>query len=340
MRIFNQARMFLLAIIICATCPIAEAQLQSVQPRSGAAGEPSNSQPPSDRGFITTPTYVIAPDDLLQIEIYDVPELSGPSRVGSDGTIKLPMLDATIPAAGKTISQLSASISDQLKQAQLVTDPEVTIQAAESRLHAVSITGSVRNPQLYPLFGTTSLLSLLSESGGLTEDASDTAVVKRSAIGETLLPGNTDHPGETLTVNLKRLLGGDQNENVQLYPGDTVIVQRAGIVYVVGAVNKAGGFPVDANHGEITTLKAVALAENWTSVAKPDKAMIIRRDGLSGNKQIPINLNKIVSGRVPDQNMMAGDILFIPYSAGKRAALRGAEAAVQAATGISIYGRW
>jgi polysaccharide export outer membrane protein len=340
MRIVNRLRAFLFAIMITAMCPIVSAQLQSSQPRSGAADELPNTQHFIDRGYITTPTYVIAPDDLLQIDIYDVPELSGPNRVGPDGTIKLPMLDMSIVAAGQTISQLSASIANKLMQTQLVTEPEVTIQAAESRLHAVSITGSVRNPQLYPLFGTTNLLSVLSESGGLTEDASDTAVVKRSAIGETLLPGNTDHPGETLTVNLKRLLGGDQNENVQLYPGDTVIVQRAGIVYVVGAVNRAGGFPVDANHGEITTLKAVALAENWTSVAKPDKAMIIRRDGLTGNKQIPINLNKIIRGRVPDQNMLAGDILFIPYSAGKKAALRGAEAAVQVATGISVYGRW
>jgi polysaccharide biosynthesis/export protein len=340
MRIINRLRAFLFAIMITATCPLVRAQLQSSQSRSGAAAELPNTQHFIDRGYITTPSYVIAPDDLLQIDIYDVPELSGPNRVGPDGTIKLPMLDMSIAAAGQTISQLSVSIADRLKQAQLVTEPEVTIQATESRLHAVSISGAVKVPKLYALFGTTTLLSALSESGGLTDDASDVAVVKRSSAGEPSLPSIKDHPGETLTINLKRLLAGNQDENVVLYPGDAVIVQRAGIVYVVGAVNRAGGFPIDANHGEMTVLKAVALAENWTSVAEPNKAMIIRRDAQSGKTQIPVNLSKIVRGRLSDQTIFAGDILFIPYSVGKKAALRGAEAAIQAATGISIYGRW
>jgi polysaccharide export outer membrane protein len=113
---------------------------------------------------------------------------------------------------------------------------------------------------------------------------------------------------------------GDASLNVDLYPGDRVMIQRAGIVYVVGGVNRAGGFLLSNNQEQMTVLKAIALAGNFTRAAKPAKAVIIRKvsDAPGGRQQVPVDLKKVLSNRAPDQPLLASDILYVPESGVKR----------------------
>lgn len=291
--------------------------------------------------------YIVAPDDLLDIYVVDVPELSREYRVSPDGTITLPLLSEPITAAGLSPNQLSSVIAAKLRSTGMVTNAAITVSVQASRGHSVAITGSVRNPQVFPIFGETNLLTVLSQAGGLADDAGDTALVTR---GETAMramtlqtgsAGGADTaPPDTIKVNLKKLFeNADRGSNIPIYPGDTVTVQRAGVIYVVGAVNRAGGYTLARSWENMTVLKAVALAGNVTPTAKRKKAVIIRKDSAAtgGRKEISVNLKRILAGKSPDQSLEANDILFVPDSSGKRALHHGAQAALSVGTGLLIY---
>ena len=286
--------------------------------------------------------YVISPDDVLEVSVFDVPEMSRTYRVHPNGVIAVPLVAAPIAAAGLTTDQLSASIAGRLQTDGLISDPRVSVEVKESRLHAVVVSGEVRKPQIYPVFGETRLLDVLAQAEGLAEDAGNVAVVTR---GNTAPGGrrpglSSERPDGTVAVDLKRLMEtNDPKLNLEIYPGDRVTVQRAGIVYVVGAVNRPGGFVLNNGREPMSVLKAVALAEDLKPTAVGNRALIIRTKASTGNEQqeAPVRLKDILSGRAPDQPLRPDEILFVPDSNSQRALRRAAEAAVQAATGVIIW---
>jgi polysaccharide export outer membrane protein len=292
---------------------------------------------------------MIGVDDVLDVYIVDVPELSRQYRVSGNGTVTLPILSTPVTAAGLTLSQFSGQLTSDLKTAGLVSDPHVNTSVNQSRLHSVAITGAVKKPQIYSVFSQTTLLDMLSQAEGLADDAGGVAIISRGDIAlhamkfsknQTANSQQSDSQS-TLTLDLKRLLeSGDQNLNVAIYPGDRITIPRAGIVYAVGAVNKPGGFIMKPNAGGMTVLQLLALAEDTRPTAKRDKTIIIRNDPQvpGGHTQILADLKKILQGQLPDPVLQPDDILFIPDSSAKRALHRGLEAIVQTTTGIAIYG--
>jgi polysaccharide export outer membrane protein len=126
-------------------------------------------------------------------------------------------------------------------------------------------------------------------------------------------------------------------ENVELLPGDTVLVSKAGIVYVSGDVKTPGGYLLD-NNENLTVLQAIALAQGLNPTAASRNARIIRRS--SGKlEQIPVELKQIMEAKAPDVTLQNEDVLFIPNSASKSAARRSLESIVEVATGMAIYRR-
>lgn len=295
-----------------------------------------------------TEDYVISPDDELEIYVLDVAELSRTYRVSPTGMISVPLLNKPITASGKTPTQLSQTVAEQLREAGMVSHPQVTIQVKQSRLHSVAIAGAVKKPQIYPILGKTTLLDALSQAEGLADDAGNTAIISRGEISSRRLGletsketdnGNPLLNPRTVMVDLKRLMEeGDSSLNYDLYPGDRVTVQRAGIVYVVGAVNRAGGFVLKNDREQMTVLKALALAEFVKSTANTKKAVIIRRNPKTpgASQEIPIELNKMLNNPAKDRVLLANDILLIPDSASKKALHRAGEAAAQAAA-LVVY---
>jgi polysaccharide export outer membrane protein len=317
------------------------AQVGRDQPALGAEQAVPNASITSPEG------YVIGPDDLINVYVLDVPELSHDYRVSDTGTVTLPVMAKPLTAAGLTLSQFSNLLSRELKAQGLISDPHVTLSVDQSRVLSVSIAGAVKQPQVYPLYTQTTLLDMLSRAGGLADDAGNVAIVRRGDIGlrtsHLATAGHSWGRAEadgSLTVDLKQLLASDDpNLNPDIYPGDRIIVPRAGVVYVVGAVNKPGGFTMAGTSHGITVLQALALAENPTTTAKRNQTVIIRNDPQApeGHKRIPVDLKGILGGKRPDPALQAEDILFIPDSSGKRAFNRGIESVLQAATGVAIY---
>jgi polysaccharide export outer membrane protein len=293
---------------------------------------------------------IIGPNDLLFIQVYDVDQLTREYRVSPNGLLTVPLLQEPVSAAGLTPTQLAQLLTLKFQEAGLLTNPQLTVTIRESRVHAVTIAGAVRKPQIYPIQGRTTLLDVLSQAEGVMDDAGSTATITRGEAALRSLGLTTEKDLEssqslipaTVTVNLKRLLEtGDPSLNVEVFPGDRVTVPRAGIVYVVGAVTRSGGFPMTSAREEMTVLKALALAGDVTSTAKKKKAMIIRKTPAlpGGREEIPVDLNAVLAGSSPDRALQANDILFVPDSGSKRALRRAADAAVQVGTGVVIYRR-
>lgn len=284
---------------------------------------------------------VISPDDLLEVVVFDVPELSREVRVNAEGTVAFPLLPEPLKARGLTLNEFRDKLIEELRSRGLVSDPRVSISLKESRAHSVAITGAVKNPQIYPLMSEARLLDVLSQAGGLAENAGNTVHITR---GRAVAAASVNNPGpkstDTITVDLKQLLGANSSElNLPVYPGDWITVPVAGVVYVVGAVNRPGGFPLNISHEELTVLQALALAEDTKTTALRDQAIVVRRGSQypNGRQEIPVKIGQILTGSQPDVTLQPNDILFIPDSVGKRAFLRGAEAAIQIATGIAIW---
>jgi polysaccharide export outer membrane protein len=319
--------------------------LPAQEPANLAAGETNLDVHPGPTAASGAEQYVISADDTLEVYVLDVPEISREYRVDTTGSIVLPLLSEPLEAAGLTPRQLSEQIGDKLRNSGMVSHPRVSVQVKASRVHSIAIAGAVRKPQIYPLFTKTTLLDALSQAEGLGADAGNTAIITRGeiAIHAEQAPGGGDTPAadpaakRVQSVDLRQLFEeGDPASNVVLYPGDRVTVQRAGIVYVVGAVTRAGGFVLTNDREQMTVLKAVALADNLKSTAQPKKALIIRKNGATPGREIPVDLGKILAGRASDQSLLADDILFVPDSAGKKALFRAGEAAAQAAA-LFVY---
>jgi polysaccharide biosynthesis/export protein len=316
---------------------------QAVMPAIPVTGAQNEMKAIAQNSIQSTGDYVIGPDDLLNVYVLDVPELSREYRVSNSGTVALPVLAKPLTAAGLTLGQFSEKLSQELLGEGLVSDPHVTASVVQSTLHSVAVTGAVRRPQVYLVLTQTTLLDVLSQAEGLTDDAGSVAVVSRGSIAMRALADSPNHgeKADTFTVNLRRLLEtGDPTLNPVIYPGDRITVPRAGVVYVVGAVNKPGRFSMNADGQGMTVLQAIALAEDTKNTASKSLTVILRSDAQAkdGRDRIMVNLKAVLQGKQPDPKLRAEDIVFVPESTGKRALNRGIESIVEAATGVAIYG--
>jgi len=259
--------------------------------------------------------------DLLELTVYNVPELSTKTRVSSSGDVYLPLIDY-VHVAGLTIEEAQGLIEKRLADGGFLKSPHVTVFVNEYASQGASVLGEVSRPGVYPVLGQQRLFDLISAAGGLTEKAGrSVSVIPR---------GQPDKP---IIVPLTRNLTDTPDSNIDVSPGDTVIVRKADVVYVVGDVGRPSGFLMDKEH--LTVLQAVALAGGTTRTSKLSEARIIRK-GPAGMTETPIQLNKILQAKAPDIPMLADDILFVPTNGAKIAAGRIAHAALQAATAVAV----
>jgi polysaccharide export outer membrane protein len=296
--------------------------------------------------------YRIGPEDLLEISVFEAPELNRAVRVSASGEISLPLIGA-VQSAGLTPKTLEFVLEELLRR-DYMKDPHVSVFMKEMQSHPVSVFGAVKKPGVFQINGPKSLVEILSMAEGLAEDAGDTVIVMRGAglpganpeaaspkdPAVRTAPASDDQAGgTTVESSLKNLLeSGDPRYNVVVYPGDVVKVTRAGIVYVEGGVKKPGGFMLKTNEN-ISVLQAVALAEGLTPTAAGSHARIMRTDEATGARtEIPIDIKKILAGGLTDPLLHPKDIVFVPNSAGK-SALYGSTGIFSMAGTAAIY-RW
>jgi len=291
--------------------------------RSDPAGAQldSTTKPTQPPGARTGSLLSLEAGDLIEVNVYNVPELATKARISSAGDVYLPLIDS-VHVAGLTAEEAEGIIQKRLSDGGFVKNPHVTLFVDQYASQGASVLGEVSRPGVYPVLGEQRLFDLVSAAGGFTEKAGRGITITHRS--------QTDKP---VTVPLSRNVADNPESNVPIFPGDTVIVHKADLVYVVGDVGRPSGFLM--GRGRLTVLQAIALAGGTTRTANLGGARIIR-DGPNGITESPVPLKKILNAKAPDVTMQADDILFVPTSTAKAIGGRTLEAAMQAATAASV----
>jgi polysaccharide export outer membrane protein len=288
--------------------------------------------------------YLIGSGDLLAVEVFDVPELSRDVRVNETGYISLPLMPSKVRAGGLTPFQLQDKLAELLQTNGLVSTPQVSVSVKEQHSQPITVIGAVKTPMVIQALRKTTLLQALSQAGGISDEAGSTVIVTRNApdpadtAADPAVDSSAPAGPQTFTINLADVLeSGDARFNIPLVGGDVISVPRAGIIYVVGAVNHPGGFLMQNDLDRMTMLKMLSLAGGTTSTAKMKNAVILRKNLDTGKRdQVPVDLKKVMSLKTQDVQMDANDILFVPDSSGLRALHRAGDVGVALTEGVGI----
>jgi polysaccharide export outer membrane protein len=289
-------------------------------------------------------SYILRSQDAITVRVADLREFKdlGIVRVDQEGNIRLPVT-GRLHVEGLTVEQVEKEVTAKLSA--IMLNPEVTVAVAEQRSHPVSVLGAVRTPGVYQITERKTLYEVLSLAGGLNQDASNRVIITRHVSdGKLSLPtANLDATGKYYIAELKVrdvMEAKVPGSNIVMLSGDVITVPKADLVYVVGAVRRAGGFPL-AEKEQISVLQAVSLAEGLDKVAGAKNGRILRQSepGKERN-EIAINVDDILDGRAKDVSLQANDILFIPTSVGKSVSIKALETAIQIGTGIAVWGRY
>lgn len=243
----------------------------------------------------------LAPGFLLNVVVYDETDFSGPTRVDNDGNIHLAFLKP-VHVAGDTVSQAKDVLEKAFMDQGILKHPQVSIDVQQFATTTATVMGEVQNPGKVELLKPHSLLDVIGMTGGETPTAGNVIELKRA-------------DGDPPTKSYHYSRGGDATEirDVMVHPGDTVIVKRAGIVYVLGAVNRPGGYTMQ-EQGELNVAQAISLAQGLTLQAKVGGLRVVQKQADGKMVEVPVSYKKMMDGKQPPMNLEAGDIVYVPVS--------------------------
>lgn len=294
------------------------------QLEGGAAGSALN----RSSGLVAVPedfaTLKIGPGFLLNVQVYGETDLGTQLRVSASGDIVLPLV-GKIHVAGETLSEITEQIQDRYKSAKILLDPQVTLDIAQYAPMIVPVLGEVGSPGRLQLLAPHSLLDVISLAGGETALAGNDIEVRHDANGQSSI--TTYHYGKNSN--------GSSISGVMIGDGDTVIVPRAGIVYVLGAVYRPGGYLMQED-GTLDVAQALSLAMGTTLQAKTSLVRVIRRQPNGGYVEFTLSYAKMTGGKITPPLLQAQDIVYVPVSKPK-AILTGGTQILSAAASATIY---
>ena len=317
-RRFLLGSLYVFLVASCGLHLLAQTPVTGETPQPAPANETAKPQSPR---LLANSNVKLGIGDLIEISVFGVPDLSTKVRISGSGDVYLPLIDY-VHLADLTTDEAQELIQKRLEDGGFVRGPHVSIFVDESASQAITLVGEVNHPGAYPAIGERRLFDLISAAGGLTDKAGRNVTIERRG-----------DPVQKVELQLSENLTEDTQSNVDVFPGDTIIVSRAGIVYVVGDVQRPSGFRIEDN--TLTVLKALALAGGGTRTSSLGKTRILRQTP-NGTQEIPVDLKKIPYAKAPDMALVRGDVLFIPGSAAKTAAYRGAEAALAMSTTLAV----
>lgn len=270
-----------------------------------------------------TESLLIGPGDELRVEVFDTPEMTQTVRVTDSGEIPLVFI-GNVKVATLTPGEAARAIEDMLKTKQFMTHPQVTVSVEEYATQQISVVGQVHSPGNYSIGAPLPVIRVLSSAGGLTDVADRNITIQRHG-----------DPERTVKYFLSNNSDAALANSVLVYPGDTVLVPKAGIVYVLGDVGRPGGYAMADNDSQMTVLEVVATAGGANKTAIMAKVKLVRKTS-NGTTEIPIPLGAMEKGKQADIALQPNDILFVPFSYMKNVAFNASQIAASA-TGAAIY---
>ena len=206
--------------------------------------------------------YRLGAGDLLRVNVFGSPELSGEVRISESGNITYPLI-GQVQVAGKSPAQVEAQLVSQFTEGGYLRNPQVSVLVVEYRSQKVSVMGHVTKPGQYSLTTASRVLDVLAEAGGpINEEAADAATLMRK-------------DGSKATIDLTALFSGDPAQNHVVTGGDTVYVPRAPQFYIYGEVQKPGMYKLERN---MTVSRAISAGGGLTRRGSEGRVVIKRKD--------------------------------------------------------------
>jgi polysaccharide export outer membrane protein len=273
--------------------------------------------------FAQKESLLIGPGDEVEVEVFDTPDLDQNSRVTDAGEFSL-MLGGKVRLASLTPSEAARTVEEALIKAHVMYYPRVLVTVTQYATQSVTVFGQVAKPGTYSIDTPRSVVDVLGLAGGLTDLADRHVTIER----------HTSH--RQIPYYVSNRASDFLDQTVLVNPGDKILVPKAGIVYVLGDVTRPGGYPMTNNDGTLSVLQVVAEAGGTATSAAPSSSKLIRRTAVGGYQSDPLPLSAMQKGKKPDMQLQAGDIVYVPFSYLRNAAL-GITGIAAAATGAVIY---
>lgn len=247
--------------------------------------------------------YLLGPEDVIEITVWGHEDLKRTVPVSLEGTITFPMI-GEVRAAGKSTQQLEKEMAAKLGDGYL-TNPQITLTVKEYKSQKVFVMGEVKTPGTYPVTKDNNLIFALSQAGGFTKDAGEEVVVIRpqdpSKRGKMTLEEAAAAKETIFQVNLKEALAGDRKNNIPIRDGDSIVVPKMPLFYVMGEVKNPGQYNLERG---TTVLMGISIGGGLTPKAAPNRTKIVRE--VDGKKtEIKVNMETPVQ---------RGDTIIVPES--------------------------
>jgi polysaccharide biosynthesis/export protein len=268
-------------------------------------------------------SLLIGRGDLLHLQVYDTPEMEQHARVTDSGSIPFSFL-GTVSVSGLTPAQAAEQIEHRLVAAGVMLHPQVTVRVEAYATQNASVMGQVQKPGSYEIDTGRKVVEVLAMAGGLTDVADRHITIERFGAAQ-----------QKVQYYYSNLAPAALADDPMVYPGDTVIVPKAAMVYVLGDVSKPGGYPINTNNSTMTVLQAIALAGYANHTAAVAKSRLVRATP-AGVVEIDLQVNAIEKGKKPDVALLADDVVYVPFSFMRNIGING-QAILASATSAAIY---
>ena len=307
-----------IALIICLSVAFAEgAAAQYIQaPKVGGAStfdtppDPSGNNAPTLRRRLSSlsaipedfSTLHLAPGFLVSMDVFDTPEYSLDLRIDAIGDVNIPIV-GSVHIADMTLVAAATKIASSLRDGKILTDPQVNLNVEEYAGRDITVLGEVHSPGRIELLAPRHLDDVIAMAGGETEYAGKTIEIRHE---EGVTP-------RTEVISYSRSVDNQILSETVVLPGETVTVKRAGIVYVLGAVNRPGGYLMQED-GDLNVTQALSLAYGTTMPAAVGSMRLIRKKDDGQVDEIPIPYGDMVKGKVAPLRLQAEDVIYVPIS--------------------------
>jgi polysaccharide biosynthesis/export protein len=246
-------------------------------------------------------TLLIGPGDLLHLEVYDTPEMEQHSRVTEAGDIPFSFL-GNVHVSGLTPEQAAEQIEHSLQAAGIMLHPQVQVEVESYALANASVMGEVQKPGTYEIDTPHRVVDVLALAGGMTPIANRHITIQRFGPDKQKVDYYYSNEGDAALSN-----------DPMVYPGDSVVVSKVAVVYVLGDVFKPGGYPINTNNSKITALQAIALAGYANHTAAVGRSRLVRQTP-NGVQEINLPVGAMQKGKMPDVALLPDDVVYVPFS--------------------------
>ena len=246
-------------------------------------------------------SLLIGPGDLLHLQVYDTPEMEQRARVTDAGNVPFNFL-GSVPVSGLTPDQAADAIQSRLIAAGVMLHPQVSVRVEAYATQNASVMGQVQKPGIYEIDTERRVVDVLALAGGLTDMADRHITIERFGPAK-----------QKVDYYFSNTASSAFSEDPMVYPGDTVVVPKAAMVYVMGDVLKPGGYLISTNNSKMTVLQAIALAGYANHTADVGKSRLVR-ETTAGVQQINLPIGAMQKGKQPDVALQPDDVVYVPFS--------------------------